>query len=333
ASAAATGHTMEMPATPGPLFDGAATVEEIPIAVEPDGFKLRASFVFSFLAVLAVLMSSIADMIDIRTSLPIDGIDPGIRNLEDFGTNLAVGGFIGAALMLIGGLAACFGARWGAGLAGGAGMAVTGWSALTLGLVERPIFDAQSITRDSTTSVTSFTLTITRDIGWFLVLGVGVLGLLVFLVSLRQSGTGGRPGLNPWIAAIGGLGSVVLAAGPLIPLGAATLDSNLGFASEPDLFFIGRLVQLGLLVITGVLGFLSVRTYGLGLAAGGMSVAIWLWATTLAGFGEGPVGPALGNLGSIDTSPHAVTGVGVAVSVLMLAIATTIAVVQRPRHG
>lgn len=323
--------TSEIPAThSGGLFDGAHDVVTEHFD-DTGGFQLRASFVFAFLAMVATLMASIADMIDLRTSVPIDGIAPGIRILEDAGTNLAVGGFIGAALMLLGALVACFGYRWGAGLAGGSGLAVAGWAALTIGLFERPLFDARTTFSTVQGLPPGAVLTTTRGLGWFLLLAVGVLGGIVFLTSLRQAGTGGRRGLNPWIAAVGALGSVVLAAGPLIPLGAAELSSNLGFDTEPRAFFAGRLLQLGLLVVTGVLGFLSVRTYGLGLAAGGMSIVIWMWATTLAALGSAPVGPALGNLGTSDTTPHAVTTVGVAVSVLMLAIAITIAAVTRPR--
>lgn len=313
------------------LFDGA---EEVSAEAhhEAEGFTLRASFVFAVLAMISTLMVSIADVIDVRTSVPIDGIAPGIRYFDDVGTNLAIGGFIGSALMLLGGLAACFGWRWGAGLAGGSGLAVAGWAALTIGLFERPLFDARTTFSSVEGLPQGAVLTTTRGLGWFLLLAIGVLGIIVFLTSLRQAGTGGRPGLNPWIAAVGGLGAVVFAAGPLIPLGTADLAANLGFATEPRAFFAGRLVQLGLLAATGVVGFLSVRTYGLGLAAGGMSVAIWMWATTLADLGSGPVGPALGNLGSRDTTPHAVTSVGVAVAVLMMAIAVTIAAVGRPRQ-
>jgi hypothetical protein len=325
--------TDELAAMPsGGLFDGGHEVETGESG-DAAGFTLRASFVFAFLALVTLLLASVADVIDLRTSVPIDGISPGIRTLDEVGTNLAIGGYVGAGLMLLGGFAACFGLRWGAGLAGGSGLAVAGWAALTIGLFERPLFDARTTFSTVPGLPPGAVLTTTRDLGWFLLLAAGVLGGFVFLVSLRQAGTGGRRGLNPWIAALGALGSVVFAAGPLIPLGAASISSNLGFDTEPQAFFAGRLVQLGLLVLTGVLGFLSVRTYGLGLVVGGMSIAIWLWATTLVDLGTAPVGPAFLNLGSQSFSPHAVTTVGVAVAVLMVAIAMTIATVTRPRQA
>ena len=89
---------------------------------------------------------------------------------------------------------------------------------------------------------------------------------------------------------------------------------------------------LSLIAFTGIVGFLSVRTYGLGLAGGGLSIATWLWATTIAGIGDQPVSVAVGNLGTLDTTPHAVTTVGLALSLVMLAVASALAIVNRPRR-
>ena len=327
------GDTDQLPAQyPGaPIFDGIDDVDEYTVP-PAEGFKLRASFVFGLLATVATLMASVADVIDIRTSRPVDGISVGIRVLEDFGSNLSVAGFVGAAAMLVGGLLSCFGLRSGAGIAGGAGLALAGWAAMTIGLVEVPIHSAEGITRNTPTDINGFELSITRDLGWFLVLVVGILGVIVFLTTLRMAGTGGRPGLNPWVAAVGAVGAVILATGPLIPLGEATVDLNLGFVGLPRVFFAGRLVILSLIAFTGIVGFLSVRTYGLGLAAGGLSVATWLWLTSLVEIGDDPVSVAVGNLGTLDTTPHAVTTVGLALSLAMLVVASAMAIIQRPRR-
>jgi hypothetical protein len=322
--------TTTMPAMGAAVFDGAGDADDY-APPPPEGFKLRATFVFSFLTMVATLMASVADIIDIRTSRPVDGIVVGIRMIDDVGTNLAVAGFIGAAIMLVGGLLSCFGLRSGAGLAGGAGLGIAGWAAVTIGLIEAPIHAAQQITRGSTTDVSQFTLSTTRDLGWFLITAVGVLGVLVFVVSFRMTGTGGRRGLNPWVAAVGALGAVIVAAGPLIPLGDATADLNLGFSALPRAFFAGRLVQVGLIAVTGIIGFLSVRTYGLGFAAGGLGVAVWLWASSLGEIGNEPIGIAVGNIGTLETTPHGITSVGVVVSLIMLAVATTMAILTRPR--
>ena len=320
--------TAEMPVTATPVFDGISDVDEY--RTSSSGFRLRLSLVFAILAVVAAVMAGIADTIDIRTSRPVDGIAVGIRALDDFGSNLVIAGFIGVGLMLTGAFMSCFGLRWGAGLAGGSGLALAGWTAMTIGLVEVPIHTAEGITRSAGGTTIGFDLSITRDIGWFLVVALGVLGLLVFATSLRMAGTGGRPGLNPWVAAVGAVGAVILAAGPLITLGGGAIDLNLGFVGLPRAFFAGRLVQLGLIAFAGVIGFLSVRTYGLGLVGGGLSIATWLWATSIAEFGEQPVSVAVGNLGTTETIPHAVTSVGLAVSLVMLAVAATLAAATRP---
>lgn len=338
----ATATTDEFP-PPGPagmdtsqmsgVFDGGPDVDAYSgYAEAPQGFRLRASFVFGLLAVIAALMASVADLIDIRTSRPVDGIVVGFRDMDAFGTNLAVAGFIGAALMLIGGLISCFGVRWGAGLAGGAGLSLVGWAALVLGRVEVPIDSAQQITRSAGNDVNPFLLSVTRDLGWFLVVTVAALGLIVFVVSLRMAGAGGRRALNPWIAAVGALTMVIAAAGPLIPLGGAALDVNLGTGNLPRVFFAGRLIQVGLLAVTGVIGFLSVRNYGLGFAAGGVGVAIWLWISSLLEIGDRPVSLAIGNIGTLETTPHAVTTFGLSASIVMLVVAATMSYVTRPRR-
>lgn len=320
------GATTQIPA----VFDGAHQVEQYAVG-RRQGFRLRMSFVLGLLAVVAAVMVSIADVVDIRTSRPVDGIDVGLRTLDDIGTNLAVAGLIGTGTMLLGGLLSCVGLRWGAGLAGGGGLATLGWAVMTIGLVEVPINGAQQITRGSGVEVNEFVLSVTRDLGWFLLVAIGIVGAIVFLVTLRMAGTGARPGLNPWIAAVGALGTVIVAAGPLIPLGGAQFDVNLGTGDFPREFFAARLVQLALIAATGVLGFLSVRTYGLGLAAGGLAVSVWLWITTLAGFGDAPVGIGVGNIGTSDTTPHAVTSVGMTATLVMLAVAATLALLGRDR--
>lgn len=318
--------TEEMPA----VFDGHDDLGEYTQRREP--FRLKLVFILSFFGAIAMLMSVVADVTDIRTTRPAAGITTGVSTLENLGTNLAVAGFVGAAVMVLGGLLACFGFRWGAGLAGGAGLGLLGWAAMTIGLAEFPIAVAESITR---TSSESFTLTVTRDLGWWLIASVGIVGLLVFASSLRSIGTGNYIPLNPWVAAVGAVTMVVLAAGPLVPVGQASFADNFTSPTAtidlPTAYFAGRLAQVGLIAIAGVVGLLIVRAYGLGLAAGGISVGIWLWASSLGEFGENPVGIADRNPGSLSTVPHGVTTVGMALSILLLITAAVVATIQRQR--
>ncbi|BAN00550.1 hypothetical protein [Ilumatobacter coccineus] len=303
----------------GPLLDG-----------ELRPFKVRPTLVLAFLGMLAALMVSVADVTDIRTDRVVAGIDNQLSTLADVGSNLPLAGFIGAAIMLVGGLLHCFGLRWGAGLAGGAGLALTGWAALVIGHAEVPINGAERITRDPSTPG-PFTLTVTRDLGYWLVVALAGIGLVVFALSLVSAGTGGRRGLDPWTAALGALAAVVIAAGPLITVEGANFDVNFGTDDLPFAFFAGRLVQLALVAGAGVVGFLLVRAYGLGLAAGGVSITLWLWLSSLLEIGDRPLGVAAGNLGSGSTKPHAVTTVGVTATLVMLVVAATIAIVQNSR--
>jgi hypothetical protein len=318
--------TDEMPA----IFDGHADLAEYPLPREP--FRLRMVFLLAIFGAVAVVMTALADVTDIRTTRPAAGITTGTTTLADLGTNLAVGGWIGAAVMVVGGFLACFGLRWGAGLAGGAGLALLGWAGLTIGLAEYPIAVAESITR---TSPESFVLRVTRDLGWWLVAGVGVVGLLVFVASLSLFGTGRRRGLGPWIAATTAVAIVVLAAGPLVPVGSATFAGNFRSPTAaidlPTAYFAGRLGQVLLIFVTGVIGMLVVRAYGLGLAAGGLSVAAWLWATSLGEYGSRPIGLADRNPGAADTLPHGVTSVGMVLSIALLLLAATMAVARTRR--
>ncbi len=312
--------TAEMPA----LFDGHDDLAEYPALREP--FQVRVIFLLAVFGAAATLMTIVADVIDIRTTRPASGIATGPQTLEQLGSNLGLAGFIGAAVMVLGGLLACFGLRWGAGLAGGAGLALAGWAGLSIGLAEFPIAVAESITR---TSSVQFTLTVTRDLGWWLIVGVGVVGLIVFLASLRSIGSGGRPALNPLVAAVTAVATVVLAFGPLVPVNGATFADNFRSVDPtrdlPAAFFAGRLGQVGLIVLAGVVGMLIVRSYGLGLAAGGASVSLWLWISSLGEIGARPVGIADRNPGATSTVPHAVTTVGMVSTLALLALAAALA--------
>ena len=320
--------TAEMPAL---LFDGVDDLHEYPEPREP--FRVRVELILALFAAIATLMSVVADITDIRTTRPAAGITTGPTTLGDLGTSLGPAAFAGAGVMVLGALLACFGLRWGAGLAGGAGLALVGWAGLTIGLAELPIAIAESITR---TSSEEFTLRVTRDVGWWLVAGVGLVALMVFLVSLRSIGAGGHRPLNPMVAAITAVAFVVLASGPLVPVGTGAFADNFSSPDAardlPALFFAGRLGQVALIALAGAVGLLIVRSYGLGLAAGGVSVATVLWVLSIAQVGSRPVGIADRNPGAADTTPHAVTTVGMVATLALLVIATAFAIVRlRPR--
>ena len=59
------------------------------------------------------------------------------------------------------------------------------------------------------------------------------------------------------------------------------------------LLLLGRLVQLALLGISGIAGYLCVRRWGLAVAIGGALPIVWLAASTLFDLTDTPVGPGL----------------------------------------
>jgi hypothetical protein len=130
--------------------------------------------------------------------------------------------------------------------------------------------------------------------------------------------------------------TVVLAFGPLVPVdGAAFADNFRSIDPTRDLpaaFFAGRLGQVGLIALAGVAGMLIVRSYGVGLALGGITVPLWLWIASLGQIGANPVGIADRNPGANDTVPHAVTTVGMVATLVLLALAAALATYRLNRR-
>src|SRR5690606_13195668 len=130
-----------------------------------------------------------------------------------------------------------------------------------------------------------FTLTITKALGYWLLVVAGAIGIVTFFASTNDAFRDHRGGLNPWIAALGALAVVVATAGPLLPEDLGVFSDNwyvVERPGEPPAMLVAmRLVQLGLVALGGVIGFLSVRRWGLGVAAGATLPAIWLGVSTL----------------------------------------------------
>ena len=272
-------------------------------------FRLRPLLILAILGAAAVVVGAFTTLIKVDAGPDAVPFEVGTWMVNDFGTNNAVAGVLAGIAMVVGSLAWCAGYRWGAGLAGGAGAALAGWVALLLGLAEWPIANAEAAAALVPTQIT-------RDVGYWALIGAGAVGLLVLIVSFAQSGRDRRSGLDPWIAALGAVSFLIAAIGPLIPEGTADWSAN--FSSDtlvvelPTMFFVGRLVQLGLLAVIGVFGFLLVRRYGLGLAVGSAVTAGWMLVTAATDTTDSPIGPGFANPGAEDLQPHAVTIVGFA---------------------
>lgn len=291
-------------------------------------FRLRPLAMIAVLALAAAAVAVFTPLIEItaeNAALP----DAGTWRVNDLGTNNAVAGLLAAATMVMGAVAWCFGFRWGAGLAGGAGAALAGWAALVVGLAELPVTRAEAIGAPAV---------IERPYGYWVLIAAGGLGLLTLIASLAASGRAGRSGLDPWIAALGAVSFLLAAGGPLLPEGTADWTGNYDDATlqmeVPTLFFVGRAVQLGLLALCGVVGFLLVRRWGLGLAIGGAVAAGWLLVTAATQQTAAPIGPGYANPASpeaFDLQPHAVTVVGFAMVGFFALVAIVVALLDSAR--
>ncbi|MET0146595.1 MAG: zinc-ribbon domain-containing protein [Ilumatobacteraceae bacterium] len=293
-------------------------------AAEPTArrrFRLRPMLVVAVLAAAATVTGVLTTVVEITP--PPTGSTPAYM-VNDFGTNNTIAALIAAGTMVVGALAWCRGYRWGAGLAGGAGAALAGWVALLVGLAEWQMSTAELAGA-----------AVSRSTGYWALVGAGATGVVVLVISLVRAGGDGRAGLDPWIAALGAVSVLIAAGGPLIPEGSADWSGN--WSSDtlgvdlPTMFFAGRLVQIGLVALCGVVGFLLVRRYGLGLAIGAAVSAGWMLATAATGQTTSPIGPAYENPGSIDLEPHAVTVVGFALLGFFALVAVVMALLDADR--
>ena len=306
-------------------------------AVRDDAAPAFTLGVLVFIAIGAAGLAAattITDLVSVETTSGTAAFPVGTWKLNDLGTNNTVAALIAATLLLVCGILACWRSRLAAGLAGGAGLALAGWAALIVGLAEVPLAGASTaITNDPTGTLAG---ELTRDIGYWVVIAAGGAGILAFLASLvllRRAPA--ERGLNPWVAALGAAATLVAVAGPLLPERSAQLEDNwtspVG-TDLPTLFFAGRAGQLGALALCGVVGFLVVRRYGLGMAIGGFSIVAWLTVTSLLELSSAPIGPAAANPGADnfpiavpaegnDLLPHAATVGGVTIALVCALIA------------
>lgn len=321
-----------------------ATMPAVPVAPPEDHTHFRFNLVLfisvvtgivSLAALFAEVLSITSDARLVRTDDTPADFRTGTWILDDLADNLSIAGLVAVVAMVAGGVASSFRWRWGSGLAGGAGLAMAGLAALAVGLAQFPIDAARAFARVPTEN--PFVLTITRDLGYWLLVAAGALGIVLFFASINDAMGDRRPGLNPWIAALGALAVVVAAAGPLLPENQAIFSDNWYLIEGPGeasaLLLVGRLVQLGLFAIGGVVGFLSVRRWGLGLAIGATLPGIWLVIGTLFEITDDPVGLGWQNRGAVDMHVHGVTIIGTSAVLAMLVLAVIGAYDQSVRDG
>jgi hypothetical protein len=115
-------------------------------AVPGHRFRLTAVSLLGALGGVVLLVAVFATIVEITSNAPLTiGDDApstfrlGTWIADDLGSNVSVAGLVAALLMVVGGVAASFGWRWGSGMAGGGGIAAAGLAALIIGLAQYPI--------------------------------------------------------------------------------------------------------------------------------------------------------------------------------------------------
>ena len=284
-------------------------------------------------AVVAGVVAVAAAFVEIASySVAGDFVDAQSFKINDFSSNFTVGALIGAILLVGGAWLGATGRRLGAGLAGGAGLALAGMFGYLVGQVIA-LFDAQEVSLISGGG--TFTLTTTQEVGFWLAVVAAALGVLAFILSLSSAGSDGLPPVNPAIGVAGALGTLAVAVGPLIPMNGGSLGDNFSNENLPPAYLYLRLAVLVLIGVGGLVGFLTNRRWGFGTALGAISIGAWQWVTSITESGDLPIGIAGGNPFpdvADPFAPHLVTSIGVIVMLLAGVGGLLLAVQQRDAH-
>lgn len=319
-----------VPDDPAPVAPAPPTPPITPIVFRPTVMTA-----IGVVALVVVLVGLTADLIAISTTAGPSmadiaesiGLQSGVWHVDDMASNLTVAGLIAAIGLAVGSVAAGFGRSWGAGLIGGSGLAIAGLAGLAVGLVEYPIRVATDFA--GVGSAEAFTVTITRDLGYWALLAAAGIGIIAFFASVNDMVIDRSNDLNPLVAAVGALAVVAMVIGPMTPIAPATWSQNWVIGDDASswqtILLIGRSIQLAGIGIGGILGFLSVRRFGLGLIAGALAPPLWMTLTTWIGLGSSPIGPGHRNPGGLTTSVSGLTVTGAVAALALLVVAGVIA--------
>ena len=305
-----------------PVVDGQPGYVIAPAYVPAVPAVGRGSAVLAAVAVLAgvaAIVASFLPMLTIKSDAPIDAL--GDYKLNDLaGTNLQVAIIVAGACILIGGVLAKLGQRFGAGLAGGAALGLAAFIAAIWAVTDAISKGAEAVARVSASSGAGGTFYEGKPgIGFWVLVGAAGLGVIGLLIALAQSGNDGRARLNIGICAAGALAAIAAAAGPLVPENNASFTDNMSRDGGSTALLYARLGIMGLVALVGVIGFIRRNRWGIGLAIGGASLYIWQWISSLAKLGDHPAPPAFFNPGAAEPKPHIVTTIGI-IAMLGLAV-------------
>ena len=274
-------------------------------------------------SVLAAAMGIVAAAVDLAT-FEVEGSNPLTMTfrLDDFGSAYFAATVIASVLLVGGAAVGAAGRRVGAGLAGGAALALAGLMCHGCGLA---IANVDLAPLEVGYLEPGGRVSATFESGFFIAIGAMVLGGFAFALAWSV-GAHHRRRTPVWVLAIGVIGTILAVVGPLIPVNGAEFADNLTYGALPPATLLLRLAML-LLVLGGCLiGFVDRRPWGAGLAFGSMSLMLWIWIASLLELGDVPAGPAggrtvfgvdfLGGNMFAEPKPHPVTSVGIVVTVV-----------------
>ena len=292
--------------------------------VDDHRFRLTALLV---LAVLTGVVAVAAGVLDVVSFL-VTGTDSAASTLvmDDLSSNHLIGIGIGVFFLLVGAVVGATGRRSGAGLAGGASLALAGLMVNAVGLG----VDALDEVEVRYLATPGNTVTSTREIGFFLAMGAAGLAGLAFATSLAAARGGGRPRIA--LVLLGILATAAAAAGPLVPLNGAVWLDNWTQEGVPDATMWLRLATLGLLLVAGITAFSIGGRFGGAMALGAVSLGVFQSVTSYLELGELPLGLANGNFfapnGGLEVEPHLVTLAGL-MAVVLLGVVTIMVPARR----
>jgi uncharacterized membrane protein len=288
--------------------------------------------------VVTAIVAAAAALVALAATLyaiDIDGTQSVAPRLGDVFSNNAGSVIAAAAALIVGAALALRGSRFGAGLAGGAGLAMMGFVAMQIGVVTQE-FDSAGYDRISAGGV--ITVTLTRDLGFWLLVAAASAGVITFGLSLRRAGEDFRSRLDPTVSVLGAFATLAVAAGSLIPEHGVPFVRNFSDDFVPPATLYLRLGCMALIALAGAVGFLIQRRWGVGVALGGVVIAVWQWASTLGAdnanaSGATPLGVSGGNLGSLDGRPHPVTTVAIIATLVLALLSLWLGARSDKRHA
>lgn len=289
------------------------STEELPV-VGPSSGVLVAQLVVAAVAAVVAAATAFVDFV----SVEVTGADrlSAVFRLDDLASGNIVSLAIGSALLLVGAVLGVLGLRVGSGLSGGAALALAGLLATAVGLGITVLDTVEA----AYLSTPGNTVTVTRELGFFLAIGAASLAGAAFVLSLWAAR--GRRRSHVVLIVLGVLGVLAAVVGPVLPGEGAVWLDNVSQDWLPDATMYIRLGVLVLFLIGGAVGFGVSGRFGGAMAIGTASIAVQQTVMAYFEVGDAPLGFAIGNPrggdgGGFEFLPHPVTMVALGVVLLV----------------